>query len=216
MFKKRRYSPSSIVRSFWYLIASFLFFLLWLGFSHFFHPLGQADRPGLISSAGFSQSQTGSHSQYDDILVERVVDGDTLKLENGERVRLIGIDTPESQKNAKAFRDSQRTGVDIDKIIVMGNKVKRFVKDLVENKRVRLEFDRGPKDKYGRLLAYVYLKNQNEEIFVNATIIKMGYAAPMAIPPNVKFAKMFHDLYLEARGQKRGFWKQEMVAQNIN
>ena len=114
--------------------------------------------------------------------------------------------------------------MDIETIVQLGNEAKNFTKHLVENKRVRLEFDAGPKDKYGRLLAYVYLLNNNQndsqyvrnskgEVFVNATIMKLGYASPMTIPPNVKFADLFRNLYQEARAEKRGLWQGDVLVQ---
>jgi micrococcal nuclease len=147
----------------------------------------------------------GKSRNYEDILVERAVDGDTLKLENGERVRLIGIDTPEMHESAKLDRDSRRSGQDKKIIQAMGRRSFRFTKDLVEGKRVRLEFDVEKHDKYERLLAYVYLKDGT---FVNAEIIKQGYASLMTYPPNVKHVDMFKQLYQEARGNNRGLWKE--------
>jgi len=64
--------------------------------------------------------------------VERVIDGDTIKLTNGERVRLIGIDTPESHENDKAMRDSKRTGQDLETINRMGQEAMEFAKELVK------------------------------------------------------------------------------------
>jgi micrococcal nuclease len=147
----------------------------------------------------------GRAYNYDDILVVRAVDGDTLKLENGERVRLIGIDTPEMHESNKLYKDSQRTGRDIRTIQAMGKKSYIFTKGLVEGKRVRLEFDVEKKDRYERLLAYVYLKDGT---FLNAEIVKQGYASLMTYPPNVKYADEFVKLYREARENNRGLWKQ--------
>jgi len=156
--------------------------------------------------------------------VERVIDGDTLKLTNGERVRLIGVDTPESRVNDKAKRDSKRTGQDLETITKMGQEATEFVKELrFSGKKIRIEYDVQERDKYGRLLGYVYVpvtceggdnpstivvhgivllhkKPHNEEIFLNAAIIKSGYATPMTIPPNVKYA----DLYSKSCTSKLG------------
>jgi len=79
----------------------------------------------LIATAAFAETYT----------VERVVDGDTLKLTNGERVRLIGIDTPEVHPSKKLQRDAKRSGKDIETITAMGRKASKFVKDLVEGQR---------------------------------------------------------------------------------
>jgi len=160
--------------------------------------------------------------------VERVIDGDTLKLTNGEIVELIGIDAPESEPNAKAKRDAERTGQDLETITKMGQEATEFVKKLVpETGAVRLEFDVQEKDRYGRLLAYVWcpsihiggheitkdgVKEVDEdtgEWMLNEAIIAEGYASPMTIPPNVKYAELFEELYKEAREQKMGLWKNQ-------
>ena len=162
------------------------------------------------------------------LTVTKAIDGDTLKLSNGKKVRLIGIDTPESTNNPKTRRDSSRTGQDIRNIMVMGKKAKEFCKEVVEGKNVRLEYDVQERDRYGRLLAYVYimtdvpnlsavqLEKDNAlyyvpgekfmEIFLNATLVKAGYAQIMTIPPNVKYQDLFLKLQQEAREHKRGFW----------
>ncbi len=147
----------------------------------------------------------GQAYNYDDILVVRAVDGDTLKLENGERVRLIGIDTPEVYESTKLYRDSKKSGQDIKAIQALGKRSSGFTRDLVEGKRVRLEFDVEKRDKYQRLLAYVYLK---DGIFVNAEIVKQGYASLMTYPPNIKYVDTFKELYQEARVNNRGLWKE--------
>ncbi len=136
--------------------------------------------------------------------VSKVIDGDTIRLSNGDHVRLIGIDTPESRYNDKLMRDSKRTKRDINAIIRMGAQASDFTKDLVQGKRVRLEFDVERHDKYGRLLAYVYLEDGT---FVNARILEQGYGRVMTIPPNVKYADQFLKLQREAKEFGRGLWK---------
>jgi micrococcal nuclease len=163
-----------------------------------------SSKTGLNSTGKFSLL-FGTNYNYEDILVTRAVDGDTLKLENGERVRLIGIDTPEMHESNKLYRDSQKTNMDINTIKALGRKSYLFTRDLVEGKRVRLEFDLEKRDKYKRLLAYVYLKDAT---FVNAEIVKQGYASLMTYPPNVKYADEFLKLYKEARENKRGLWRE--------
>lgn len=146
----------------------------------------------------------GRTYNYSDVLVKRAVDGDTLLLENGERVRLIGIDTPEYHESAKLFRDAQRSGQDAATIQKLGKRAWEFTRDLVEGKRVSLEFDAERRDRYGRLLAYVYLKDGT---FVNAEIVKQGYASLLTYPPNVRYESVFRDLYRQARESRRGLWK---------
>ena len=136
--------------------------------------------------------------------VSKTIDGDTLRLSNGEHVRLIGIDTPESRYNNKLVRDSKRSHRDIDFIIEMGKEASIFTRKLVEGKKVRLEFDIEKHDKYGRLLAYVYLEDGT---FVNSRIMEEGYAQVMTIAPNVKYAQTFLKLERQARQNGNGLWK---------
>lgn len=141
--------------------------------------------------------------RYQEVAVIQVYDGDTIKIDTGERVRLIGIDTPEVHENPKMRRDSERTKKDLQTILVLGKKAKVFAQSLLEGKKVRLDFDVEQKDKYGRLLAYVYLMDGR---FVNEEIMRNGYAYPMTIPPNVRYADDFRAWYREAVEQKRGLW----------
>jgi micrococcal nuclease len=146
----------------------------------------------------------GKSYNYSDVYVSRVIDGDTIQLESGERVRLIGIDTPEMHESDKLRRDAARTSQDATTIQKLGRRAYEFTRSLVEGKRVSLEFDVERRDKYGRLLAYIYLK---DGIFVNARIVEEGYASLMTIPPNVKYADLFLSLYQQARASRRGLWK---------
>lgn len=140
----------------------------------------------------------------ENVYVKRVVDGDTFVLENGLRVRMIGIDTPELHHSQKLSRDAKRTRQDIEAIQKLGKRAYEFTRNLIEAKQVKLEFDVERRDKYGRLLAYVYL---SDGTFVNAEIVHQGYASLMTIPPNVKNADLFVKLYKEARQERRGLWK---------
>ena len=138
------------------------------------------------------------------LYVTRAIDGDTIKLSTGEHVRLIGIDTPESRYNTKLERDAARSRKDMKAIINMGKEASNFTRHLVEGERVRLEFDVQKRDKYGRLLAYVYLEDGT---FVNAKIMEEGYAQVMTIPPNIKYADLFLKLQQDARKNGKGLWK---------
>jgi len=140
----------------------------------------------VLSSIGCARSQALHH-------VERVVDGDTFVLTGGERVRLIGIDTPETVHPKKPVEP-------------FGPEASSFTKKMLEGRDVRLEFDVQERDKYGRLLAYVYLEDGT---FVNAELVKSGFAVILTIPPNVKHAGMFLDLQREAREHGRGLWSDD-------
>lgn len=165
-----------------------------------------ADEPATVyySEEGKFTIPFGRSSNYTDVYVRRAVDGDTLQIETGERVRLIGIDTPEIHTSNKLYKDSQRTSQDVRTIQELGRRSWDFTKKLVEGKRVSLEFDVEKHDKYGRLLAYVYLRDGT---FVNAEIVKQGYASLMTYPPNVKYADLFLKLYREAQENHRGLWQ---------
>jgi micrococcal nuclease len=136
--------------------------------------------------------------------VTYVYDGDTVKLDNGDRIRLIGIDTPESKDNPKLARDLERTKKDKATLLAMGKKAALYSNQLLLNKMVRLEEDVQPKDRYHRRLAYVYLEDGT---FINDKIIRDGYAYPMTIPPNVRYADQFKQAFNEAREHKRGLWQ---------
>ena len=125
----------------------------------------------------------------------RVIDGDTVVLADGERIRYIGIDTPEMRHPRKKVRQMAVIAKEVNEKLVLG-------KDLT------LEYDVEKRDKYDRLLAYVYLEDGT---FVNAELIKQGYALIMTIPPNVKHADEFLRLQIEAREQKRGLWADEQA-----
>ena len=149
------------------------------------------------------QKAVGKAGEY--FYVTRVVDGDTLKLSNGKKVRLIGVDTPETYFSEKLVRDSKRSRKDISVIQAMGKKSSAFTKDLCFNKKVRLEYDIEKRDRYGRWLAYVYLEDGT---FVNAKILEEGYGQVMTVPPNVRYAKRFLSLERDAREKVRGLWKE--------
>ena len=138
--------------------------------------------------------------------VERVVDGDTLKLSDGRRVRLIGVDTPELHYSKKLIRDARSSNRDIKTIQAMGQAASDFTKSLCVGKKVRLETDVEKYDKYGRVLAYVYLEDGS---FLNAKILEEGYGQVMTIPPNVSRAEYFLKLQREAREKEKGFWGAE-------
>jgi micrococcal nuclease len=145
---------------------------------------------------------------YEKAKVLSIVDGDTLKViyhNRKESIRLIGIDTPESIPNRKAKKDAQRTKSDIEAITSQGREAKSFVKGLVKpGNLLKIEFDVRTRDKYGRLLAYLYLSSGK---MLNEEIVKAGYAQLMTIPPNLKYRERFSMAYREARENHRGLWK---------
>lgn len=122
-----------------------------------------------------------------------ISDGDTLVLDDDTRVRLIGIDTPETQH--PEFGDE-----------CYGEAATKFVRTLLEpGDRVRLVLDVERRDQYDRLLAYVY--RASDDLFVNAAIVRRGYAYVSTIPPNVAHAEQFRRLAAKARARERGLWQ---------
>jgi len=138
------------------------------------------------------------------VVVTKVIDGDTFIIHTGQKIRLIGIDTPEVRDNKKLLLDSQRTGESIQSIKQKGQRALEFATGLIANKTVGLEFDEQKYDKYGRLLAYAWLE---DETLINAIIIQEGYAIPLKKSPNLKYCDLFYRLYLEAKKNKKGIWK---------
>ncbi len=149
---------------------------------------------------------SSSHAQQK-TTVTRIIEGDIIQALYGgveKRIRLIGIDTPESRVNWKAKKYANMSEHDLKTIIEMGTKAKAYVDGLVKRgDLITIEFDVQKKDKYGRLLGYVYLSNGK---MLNEEIVKAGYAIIMTIPPNVKYKDRFLKAYKHARERKRGLW----------
>jgi len=122
-------------------------------------------------------------------LVEEVIDGDTFKLIDGNIVRLIGIDTPE--KGKPYFEEA-----------------KNYLKNLIEGKYVFLEKDVSETDKYGRLLRYVWLpQDERSYIFVNLELINAGFAYAWSCSPDVLYSQELVTAQEEAKINKRGLWQ---------
>ncbi len=136
-------------------------------------------------------------SQADSTTVQvvRIIDGDTIRVccVFGDRVtvRYIGVDTPETHHPMKGVEH-------------YGMEAAEANRKQVDGKTVRLEFDVQEQDRYGRLLAYIYLEDGT---FVNAWLVENGYAMVMTFPPNVKYEALFLRLQREAREEGRGLWK---------
>ncbi len=127
--------------------------------------------------------------------VTKVVDGDTFWVDDGSekglKIRLIGVNTPETRHPQK-------------QVEYYGTEASDYVKSLLTGRKVELQFDVERFDRYGRTLAYVYLEDGT---FLNAEIIKNGFGQVMTIPPNVKYSEEFVKLERKAREEKVGLWK---------
>jgi micrococcal nuclease len=127
--------------------------------------------------------------------VLRVVDGDTIRVRldgRTERVRYIGVDTPESVKPGTPVQCFAKRAAAANAALVAG-------------RSVRLVGDVEQRDRYGRLLAYVY--REPDGAFVNAQLVRDGYARTLTIAPNVAHARQFAQLAQTARANGRGLWR---------
>ena len=125
--------------------------------------------------------------------VVRVVDGDTILVQLADRVekvRYIGVDSPEIHHPVKGEEPGGRAAATVNR-------------GLVEGRRVRLELDVRTRDRWGRLLAYVWVG----DTMINAELIRLGYAHVMTVPPNVRYQELFVKLQREAREAGRGLWR---------
>ncbi|MBU2632714.1 thermonuclease family protein, partial [Patescibacteria group bacterium] len=119
-----------------------------------------------------------------DLEILEVIDGDTVVLQSGEKIRLLGINTPEKDEP-------------------FSNEATQKTKELVLNKKIRMELDIEQKDRYGRTLAYVF----TEAFFVNEELVKAGYAVSQTIPPNVKYQDKILNAERSSRSNCLGMWK---------
>ena len=124
------------------------------------------------------------------VRVVRVVDGDTIEVDGGRKVRLIGVNTPETVDPRKAVQ-------------CYGHEASDYTKSLLEGTAVRLVKDISDTDKYGRLLRYVYMEDGT---FVNLTLVAGGYAQVNTYPPDVAHAREYQAAQAEARQAGRGLW----------
>ena len=142
----------------------------------------------IIVAIVLSGCYESNYSNYN-FKVVYIYDGDTVKLSNGEKVRYIGIDTPEMNYNNPPAE-------------YFAQEAKEYNAKLVLGKKVKLEFDVVKRDKYGRLLAYVYIDGKH----ISQDMIERGFAKVLMIPPNLKFADYFLTLQNLAKEEKRGIW----------
>jgi micrococcal nuclease len=134
---------------------------------------------------------TAAHESLDGTVV-RVVDGDTIQVrlaDRLEKVRYIGVNAPELHHPRKGEEPGGREAAIVNR-------------ELVAGRHVRLETDVQTRDRYGRLLAYVWVG----DTMVNAELVRRGYAQVMTVPPNVRHQALFVSLQRQAREAGRGLW----------
>lgn len=190
--------------------------------------IGKIFTPGLAFVLGAMLPLSPCQAE-DPVKVTSVIDGETLQLSSGEKVRLIGVDVPASSKNVKLRDDIKATGKDAKTLIAAGKGASRFLRKLIKNENVGVEYDARTEEKSGLKWGYVYFYldphldmeipetwytelspkegERQIRVFLNATLIREGYARMKILPPNVKFQGLFSKLEAEAREQKRGLWE---------
>ena len=126
--------------------------------------------------------------------IRRVVDGDTVQLSDGQLVRYIGINSPEVRRKV--------AGQWVEAPEPFALAAAEANRQLVEGRKVRLEYDVQTRDRFGRLLAYLYV----DDAMVNEELVREGWAQLMTIRPDVKYTERFRELVEEARREHRGMW----------
>jgi micrococcal nuclease len=160
----------------------------------------QLTQKNTVYSKNLPQSKITSSTKTtstEAFLVTKVIDGDTIALENGEKVRYLGIDTPELHHPKKEVECFAYQAYEKNKELVLG-------------KKVFLQKDISEKDKYGRLLRYVFLDEKmstDEGSFINLYLVKNGFAYAATFPPDVKYANLFLTAQKEAYQKNLGLWQ---------
>jgi micrococcal nuclease len=137
--------------------------------------------------------------------VVAVGDGDTITVQLGdhrERVRLIGVDSPELHESAKLDRDAARSRRSRRDIQADGGRARAYTAEHLLGRTVALERDVETRDRYGRLLAYVWL----EGTLFNVELVRDGWARTLTVPPNVRHVDELVAAQREARAARRGLW----------
>jgi len=130
-----------------------------------------------------------------------VIDGDTIELRDGTRVRYIGLDTPEVRKKV--------AGEWVHDPEPFAQEASEVNKDFVLGKNVRLELDEEREDKYGRTLAYVHL---DDGTFVNLALIRGGWAKRLSIPPNQRYKELFRNAESRAQEEALRIWSDHSLS----
>ncbi|MFH1601797.1 MAG: thermonuclease family protein [Candidatus Shapirobacteria bacterium] len=138
----------------------------------------------LVDQVQRNQNPQKEASEHEEFLVIRVIDGDTILLENGQVIRYLGVDTPEINHcfAKEATQENQ---------------------ELVLGKLVKLEKDITQKDDYGRLLRYVWVNNQ----MINQILLNNGFGKKLLIPPDLKYRDLFSSAQEYAQENNLGLWE---------
>ena len=165
-------------------VLALIFVILQLFFNR-----NQLPKISLIPTNTPTPTVTVVPSEKQLVKVIRVIDGDTIEIEGKQKVRYIGINTPELHDPRRPVECFAQAAADENK-------------RLVEDKEVHIQKDISETDKYGRLLRYVYVDN----IFVNEYLVRQGFAQISTFPPDVKYVSQFLEAQTEAKENNRGLW----------
>lgn len=187
------YSNTKLLITASFLIIILGFSFLWFGIRPTLSPASPSAVP-IVENTPLPASSEVVGIEGERARVVKVIDGDTIKLESGQTVRLIGIDTPET-------KDPRRP------VGCFGKEASIKTKNLVEGKIVILQKDVSETDKYNRLLRLVFLPLENgQTLFINDYLVREGFAKAYTYPPDVKYNEQFRQAEVEARENKRGLW----------
>lgn len=157
-------------------------------------PTGRQKLPEVTREATATGVITTTETE-EQIVVKRVVDGDTIELSDGRKVRYIGINSSETVDPRKPVQ-------------CFGKEASDENKRLVEGKTIRMEKDISQNDKYGRLLRYIYVGPPTGGLMINEYLVRQGFAHAATYPPDVKYANKFKEAEVEARENNRGLWSE--------
>jgi micrococcal nuclease len=146
--------------------------------------------------------------------VLEITDGDTVVLESFDEVRLIGIDTPEKYDGQRLNKQAAEHGLTEEEIQAMGEQASSITTNLLAGQSVYVELDIEELDRYGRILAYLYLEDSGGDWTyqgktykqVNLEIMRSGWAEPLTITPNVAYAELYREAGSTARNAGIGMW----------
>ena len=153
-----------------------------------------------------SSYRYSSNEDYDEVVVAEVIDPETILLADGQRLKLLGIKSPLSRykKSRQVERDEYGFVIEppVDPATPLEERAVDFTKELLEGKKVRIEFDYNKRNDDGAKAGYVFLLDSGK--LANAEIVRYGFAELKIRPPNVKYADELREAYQEARKERRG------------
>jgi endonuclease YncB( thermonuclease family) len=141
--------------------------------------------------------------KQEEVLVVKVAASDLIVLEDGRRIKLIGVESAGRPPHQYAKYDDKGRVIEepVEPTISLEEQALTYAQEMLENKKVKLEYDIDAGDTHGYLYAYVYLPDGR---MANAELLRMGFVKLKIIPPNVKYEDDLRAAYQEAKKEKRG------------